>query len=71
MTSSGGRMALLIDDSGEGWYHIYNRVACNKDEMPLEKISEARQTFIRYLNFYTTAYACEVATYTVKGTTTT
>jgi putative transposase len=67
MTSSGGRMARLIDDSGEGWYHVYNRVACNKDEMPLENIPEARQTFIRYINFYTAAYACEVATYTVMG----
>jgi putative transposase len=35
--------------------------------MPLENIPEARQTFIRYLNFYKAAYACEVATYTVMG----
>ena len=34
MTFCGGRMTRLIDDSGEGWYHVYNRVASHKDEMP-------------------------------------
>ena len=51
MTSSGGSMVLLLDDSGEGWYHVYNRVASHKDEMPLASIPEARQNFIRFLNF--------------------
>ena len=35
--------------------------------MPLEAIPEARQNFIRFLNFYTAAYACELTTYTVMG----
>ena len=66
-TSHGGRVARLIDDSGEAWYHVYNRVACDKESMPLSDKPEAREAFIRYLNFYTSAYSCEVATYTVMG----
>jgi len=66
-TSHGGRVARLIDDSGEAWYHVYNRVACDKDAMPLSEKPEAREAFIRYLNFYASAYSCEVATYTVMG----
>jgi len=60
-------MSRLLDDSGEAWYHVYNRVACDKDQYPLEERSEARHAFIRFLNFYSSAYFCEVATYTVMG----
>jgi hypothetical protein len=60
-------MPRLLDDSGEAWYHVYNRVACDKDKMPLSDREDGRDTFIRYLNFYTAAYCCEVATYTVMG----
>lgn len=66
-TIHGGRMARLIDDTGEGWYHVYNRVACEKDRMPFDEITQAKETFEQYLNFYTEAYCCEVATYVVMG----
>jgi len=66
-TTHGGRVARLLDESGEAWYHIYNRVACDKDAFPLSDRSEAREAFIRYLNFYASAYACEVATWVVMG----
>ncbi len=66
-TKHGGRVARLLDDSGEAWYHVYNRVACDKDKMPLSDREDARDAFVRYLNFYTAAYCCEVATYTVMG----
>jgi len=66
-TSHGGRIARLLDSSGEAWYHIYNRLACDKDAHPLSDRPEARDAFIRFLNFYTKAYACEVASYVVMG----
>lgn len=66
-TTHGGRMARLLDDSGEGWYHVYNRVACEKDRMPLSETEHSRETFIRFLDFYSKAYRCEVATYVVMG----
>jgi putative transposase len=63
----GGRMARLLDASGEAWYHVYNRVACDKDQLPLSDKPDARTAFIRFLKFYSSAYACEVATYVVMG----
>jgi len=66
-TSHGGRIARLLDSSGEAWYHIYNRLACDKDAHPLSDRPEAQDAFIRFLHFYTKAYACEVATYVVMG----
>jgi hypothetical protein len=42
-------------------------VACDKDAFPLSDRSEAREAFIRDLNFYTSADACEVATWMVMG----
>ena len=64
-----GRMARLLDESGEAWYHVYNRVACNKEEMPFSdtRHSEARDKLIQILRFYAKAYECEVATYTNHG----
>jgi REP element-mobilizing transposase RayT len=66
-TTHGGRMARLLDDTGEAWYHVYNRIACDKDEMPLSKHEGAQSAFIRFLKFYSSAYCCELATYTVMG----
>jgi REP element-mobilizing transposase RayT len=63
----GGRQARLLDESGEAWYHVYNRVACHKDEYPLSDKPEAAQTLCNFIDFYTTAYQCELATYTVMG----
>lgn len=66
-TSHGGRLARLLDDTGEGWYHVYNRVACEKDRMPLSETEQSRETFIQYLDFYSQAYRCQLATYVVMG----
>jgi len=63
----GGRMPRLIDQSGEAWYHIHNRIACESDRMILAEHSEAQTTLIRFIDFYTKAYSCEVATYIVMG----
>jgi REP element-mobilizing transposase RayT len=66
-TYSGGRMARLLDESGEAWYHVYNRLACDKSSMPLRDQPEAAVQLMRFIDFYTSAYRCEVATYTVMG----
>lgn len=66
-TTHGGRMARLLDNTGEGWYHVYNRVACEKDRMPLSEAAQSRETFIQYLDFYAKAYRCQLATYVVMG----
>jgi REP element-mobilizing transposase RayT len=66
-TTHGGRLARLLDDTGEGWYHVYNRVACEKDQMPLSEKVGSREAFIKYLDFYTQAYRCQLATYVVMG----
>jgi REP element-mobilizing transposase RayT len=63
----GGRQARLIDDSGEAWYHVYNRVACHKDEYPLDEAPEAKSTLSNFIHFYTDAYECQVATYAIMG----
>jgi len=42
-------------------------VACDKDALPFSDRPEARQAFIRFLKFYSSAYACEVATFVVMG----
>lgn len=66
-TTHGGRLARLLDDTGEGWYHVYNRVACEKDRMPLSEAEHSREMFIQFLDFYTKAYRCKLATYVVMG----
>ena len=64
-TKHGGRLARLIDDSGEGWYHIYNRLACKKTEFPFKDQPEAKENLIRFLLYYGEAYRCEITTYAV------
>ena len=66
-TLHGGRMARLLDETGEAWYHVYNRIACEKERMPFDEVLDAKETFERYLKFYTEAYNCELATYVVMG----
>ncbi|MBF0196431.1 MAG: hypothetical protein HQL32_01915 [Planctomycetes bacterium] len=66
-TTYGGRLPRLLDESGEGWYHVYNRVACEKSQFPLSTIPDARETFLRFLDFYSNIYCCEIATYAIMG----
>ena len=63
---STGRLPRFYDESGEGWYHCYNRIACNKDEYPLE-FKGAKEALQRFILFYSKAYECELATYIVMG----
>lgn len=66
-TYTGGRKARLIDESGDGWYHVYNRIACDKEAMPLAENEGAQAALMRFIQFYTKAYCCQVASYVVMG----
>ena len=58
-------MARLTDDSGESWFHVYNRLAGEKDERPFQSRPEAKVNLVRFLTYYAKAFHCEVATYVV------
>jgi len=61
-----GRLPRLYDESGEAWYHLYNRIACNKDDYPLEA-SGGKAALVKFIQFYSKAYECELVTYVAMG----
>jgi len=63
-----GRLPRLFDETGEAWYHLYNRIGCHKNDYPLEQDGgEGKRVLARYIEFYSRAYECELATYVVMG----
>jgi REP element-mobilizing transposase RayT len=58
------RRLKVVD--GEGWYHVYNRAACEKGVYPLEK-ELCRRKFISLMKYYSRAYFCHIAAFCVMG----
>jgi len=57
-----------IKSEGPGFYHLYNKVACHKDEYPFDRDNSApKRKFLEILQFYATAYECRIHAFTVMG----
>ena len=60
------RMARVKLEGAEGWYHVHCQVAGHKGEYVLAD-PLCRKKLIDLLKFYTKAYCCELASFSIMG----
>ena len=58
------RMKVKYDK--EGWYHVYCKVAADKDVFPLER-KNCRNKLISLIQFYSKAYFCDIIAFCIMG----
>lgn len=58
------RMKVKYDK--EGWYHVYCKVAADKDVFPLER-RNCRKKLLSLIQFYAKAYFCDIVAFCIMG----
>mgnify|MGYP006293200195 CR=1 FL=1 len=60
------RSARIKTVNNQAWYHLYNRVAGCRMEMPFEARG-VREKLIEVIKHYANAYFCEISAYCIIG----